>query len=254
MKAHSEHTDIHYRYSSILFGIIVSIFIFGVFFNFIQNRQEVYSYPSVSSLIGQKVIKPVAAPVTDVFSIDLKELLTEAVEMPLVVDTWMANVSEWSLVADESVLALLSAEVVEAPLQLESWMLNADSWASLGTVLNTLVEVELALETWMLEVNQWALGGVALSMATADFVEDEIALESWMLNAELWAVAEAVNSSKLVEAELAIESWMLNAEEWSVNASLLNKASFSEEEIELESWMLNTAKWSVLDSKDFAKK
>lgn len=253
MKAHAEYTDRHYRLSSILFGIIVSIFIFGVFFNFIQNRQEVYSYPGVSSLIGQKVIKPVAAPVTDVFSIDLKELLTEAVEMPLVVDTWMADASEWTLVADAGVLDLLSVEVVEAPLQLESWMLNADSWGTMESVATDVVEQELALETWMLNADFWALDE-AMSVATADFVESEIALEDWMLNADFWAVDEAVGLNELVEAELAIESWMLNISAWSFNSSLVNEASYSEEEIALEAWMLNTSEWSVLEAKEFAKK
>ncbi|MBI9060934.1 MAG: hypothetical protein JEZ14_03020 [Marinilabiliaceae bacterium] len=226
MKAHAEHTDRHYRLSSILFGIIVSIFIFGVFFNFFQNRQEVYTYPGVSSLIGQKVIKPVAAPVTDVFSIDLKALLTEAVEMPLVVDTWMADASEWTLVADGNVLDLLSVEVVEAPLQLESWMLNADSWGAMESVTSAFVEQEVALETWMLDANMWAMGEGTLPVATVDFVENEIALESWMLNTSAW----------------------------SFNSNLIKEASYSEDEIELEAWMLNTSEWSVLEVKDFAKK
>jgi len=254
MKAHAEHTDRHYRLSSILFGIIVSIFIFGVFFNFIQNRQEVYSYPGVSSLIGQKVIKPVAAPVTDVFSIDLKELLTEAVEVPLVVDAWMADASEWTLAADAGVLDLLSVEVVEAPLQLESWMLNADSWGAIDAVPSAVIEPEVALENWMLDASMWAMGEAAMSEATADFVENEIALESWMLNADFVAVSELVGLGELVEAELAIESWMLNSSAWSLNSSQVNEASFVEEEVELEAWMLNTSEWSVLEGLDFAKK
>ena len=254
MKAHAEHTDRHYRLSSILFGIIVSIFIFGVFFNFIQNRQEVYSYPGVTSLIGQKVIKPVAAPVTDVYSIDLKALLTEAVEVPLVVDTWMANASEWPMVADGSVLDLMSVEVVEAPLQLESWMLNADSWGAMEYVTTAVVEQEIALEAWMLDANMWAMGEGAMFVAAADFVENEIALESWMLNAEFSAVNEAIGLNELAEAELAIESWMLNTSAWSFNSNLIKEASYSEDEIELEAWMLNTSEWSVLEVKDFAKK
>jgi len=254
MKAHVEHTDRHYRLSSILFGIIVSIFIFGVFFNFIQNRQEVYTYSGVSSLIGQKVIKPVAAPVTDAYSIDLKALLSEDAEMPLVVDTWMADASEWSLVADESVLSLLSTEVVEAPLQLESWMLNAESWSSLEAMTGTFVEQELVLENWMLDENQWALSEGALAMTAVDYAESEVALESWMLDAGLWNLSESVSSNELVETELVIESWMLNTQAWSLHSSLMTEVNYSEEEIELESWMLNTSEWSVLGTKDFAKK
>ncbi len=246
MKTELSHTQKNSTANYIFFGITLSVFLLSLFFSIVQNKTDLYSNASVSALLSHKMVQPVVSPLTEVQPIDLKKLLVEVTEEPIVIQNWMTQ-SEWTSVGNINLSSFINTEVVEEAIPLESWMMSTSSWSLINS--SDIVEESIPLESWMLSTDNWEVLQ-ANYFSEASVQEEAIPLESWMLNISSWNLA---TSEDYTEANIPIESWMLSSESW-ISTEALNSIAVEEEDIPLESWMLSVATWEVIKTTDLASK
>lgn len=246
MKTEINYTQKNTTANYIFFGITLSIFLLSLFFSIMQNKTELYTSSNLSAILTQKTVQPVVTSLTEVQPIDLKKLLVEVTEEPIVIENWMTD-TKWTSSNSAALTSYLNTEVVEEAIPLESWMISTSNWSLVNDV--DFIEASIPLESWMLNTNSWEVLNEATYFNENSIIEEAIPLESWMLNINEWNLSTSENYT---EALIPLENWMLSTESW--NFSQTDNTLIAEEDIPLENWMLNVDSWEVLNNEKLASK
>ena len=130
MKTQINHTQKNSAANYIFFGITLSIFLLSIFFSLVQRNSDLYTNTNVSSILSHRTLRPIAPTVTEVAPIDLKQYLVEAIEEPMVIDSWMTETS-WTTAT--TTFDYINANYTEEAIAIEDWMLSTESWSIFET-------------------------------------------------------------------------------------------------------------------------
>lgn len=234
MKTQINHSHRNSTANYIFFGITLSIFLLSIFFSLVQHSSDTYTKARVTSILSHKKTHQVISPVIEVSPIDLKQYLTEVIEEPIVIDSWM---TETSWITATTTFEYINADYTEAAIPVQDWMTSTVDWPGIATEEYT--ETAIPLEDWMLSTRNWKLFN-NLDFNESAIEENEIPLENWMLDITSWNLPY---DEQYTEAAIPIEDWMLSTSSW-LTIEALN-TNYDEPEIALENWMLSISNWET---------
>ena len=196
MKTTVNHTQKNSVINYLFFGIAASIFTLSIFFSFYQQEEKANFYKDMSFMVNSRLTKPVSvSTITETHPVNLKEMIAESAEVPMVIEPWMTE----------------PITVTEPAIVVEEWMTDINNWTTLPAA-TTFEEEAMVLESWMLSTEEWAVVNGTSPYTSNEFAEEQLYIEAWMLDLNSWS--SVFNDADFQEAPLAVEDWMLSTNGW----------------------------------------